>query len=103
MKKLLLPLFGLLIMSGCATIKNSLTETEIKNWKVSNDTLMYNNTPTAVFTHYEIELYRGKMVRELCLEQLNDTVASIDDIIYYVHTIHHNDKVQVISTYKRNK
>jgi hypothetical protein len=101
MKKILLPLFGLLIMSSCITRKNLLTKNEIKNWKVVNDTLMYNNTPTAVFTHYEIELYRGKVVRELCLEQLNDTVTTIDNIIYYVHTLHHNDKVQVISTYKR--
>jgi hypothetical protein len=101
MKKLLLPMFGLLIMSSCATRKNLLTETEKKDWKVVNDTLMYKNTPTAVFTHYEIELYRGKMVRELCLEQLNDTVTTIDNIIYYVHTLHHNDKVQVISTYKK--
>jgi hypothetical protein len=103
MKKLLLPLLGLLAMSSCTARKNLLTETEIKNWKVVNDTLLYKNTPAAVFTHYEIELYRGKIDRELCLEQLNDTIVSIDNIIYYVHTIHHNDKVQVISTYKREK
>lgn len=101
MKKLLLPLFGLLVMSSCVSRKNLLTETELKNWKVVSDTILYKNTPAAVFTHYEIELYRGKMNRELCLEQLNDSVVSIDNIIYYVHTIHHNDKIQVISTYKK--
>ena len=101
MKKLLLPLFGLLVMSSCVSRKNLLTETELKNWKVVSDTLLYKKTPAAVFTHYEIELYRGKMNRELCLEQLNDSVVSIDNIIYYVHTIHHNDKIQVISTYKK--
>lgn len=103
MKKLLLPLLGLLIVSSCASRKNLLAETELKNWKVVNDTLIYKNTPAAVFTHYEIELYHGKMDRELCLEQLNDSIVSIDNIIYYVHTLHHNDKVQVISTYRREK
>jgi len=102
MKQLLI-LAAIALMSSCATKKNILTANQLKNWSSKNDTLYYKGKPTAVFTGYEVELYKGEITRELCLEQINDTIVEIDSIVSYVHTIHHNDKVQVISTYNRYK
>ena len=104
MKRLFIFATALLIAS-CATRKNILSANELKKWSSKNDTLYYKGIATAVFTGYEVELYKGDMTRELCLEQINDTIIEIDSILLYVHTIHHNDKVQVISTYNkyRNK
>jgi hypothetical protein len=56
-----------------------------------------------VFTGFEVELYKGDMTNELCLEQINDTMVSIDSIVLYVHTYQRNDKVQVVSMYAKNK
>ena len=92
-----------LLIASCATRKNTLSANELSKWSSKNDTLYYKGQPTAVFTGYEVELYKGEMTRELCLEQLNDMVIEIDSILLYVHTIHHNDKVQVVSTYNKYK
>jgi hypothetical protein len=100
------PIFATaLLMASCATRKNTLSAKELSKWSSKNDTLYYNGIASAAFTGYEVELYKGDMTRELCLEQINDTIIEIDSILLYVHTIHRNDKVQVISTYNkyRNK
>ena len=93
-------LFSIII--GCAVKKNTLTPSELLHWSNRNDTLFYNGRPSAVFTGYELELYKGEMTQEICIEQIDDTTP-LDSIVYYVHTLHHNDKVQVISTYGRDK
>ena len=93
-------LFSIII--GCAVKKNTLTSNELLHWSNRNDTLFYNGRPSAVFTGYELELYKGEMTQEICIEQIDDDTP-LDSIVYYVHTLHHNDKVQVISTYSRDK
>ncbi len=103
MKKIALMLLAAGMVVGCATDKQILTSSELKNWSSQNDTLFYQQVPVAVFTGYEMELYKGDMTKELCLEQINDTIASIDGIVLYVHTFHRDDKVQVVGTYGRNK
>jgi len=88
---------------GCSLEKNVLGPRELKLWSSSNDTLYYRSVPCAVFKGFEMELYKGEMTTELCLEQINDTIVPIDSIVMYVHTRHHDEKVQVISTYEKTK
>lgn len=101
MKNLIIPALCLLII-GCATEKNILTPEQMSHWSNRNDTLFYNKLPAAVFVGYELEIYKGEVSQEICIEQINDE-APLDSIVYYVHTLHHNDKVQVVSTYARDK
>jgi len=103
MKKLLGLLLATGIVSSCAVDKQILSSSELKRWCSRNDTLYYDCVPVAVFTGFEVELYKGDMTNELCLEQINDTMVSIDSIVLYVHTCHRNDKVQVVSMYAKNK
>jgi len=102
MKNLIISVFVLLV-TGCAIDRKMLSQDDLKKWESSRDTLYYRTVPVAVFTGYEMELYNGKMTKELCLEQINDTIVPIDSIVLYVHTIHREDKVQVVSTYSKNK
>ena len=101
MKKIVMFAMCLLIAS-CAVEKNTLTPDELTHWSNRNDTLFYNGAPAAVFTGFELELYKGDVTQEICIEQINDE-APLDSIVYYVHTLHHNDKVQVVSTYGKDK
>ena len=101
MKKLIISAFVLLV-TGCATEKNILNQEQMSHWSNRNDTLFYNQIPAAVFVGYELEIYKGEVSQEICIEQINDE-APLDSIVYYVHTLHHNDKVQVVSTYGRDK
>lgn len=101
MKKIMIFAICLLVVS-CAVEKNTLTKDELTHWSNRNDTLFYNGIPAAVFTGYELELYKGEVSQEICIEQISDE-APLDTIIYYVHTLHRNDKVQVTSTYGRDK
>lgn len=103
MKKLLGLLLATGMISSCAVDKQILSYSELNRWDSHRDTLFYDHVPVAVFTGYEIELYKGDMTMELCLEQINDTVISIDNIVSYVHTFHRDAKVQVLGTYSRNK
>jgi len=89
-------------LASCAVEKNTLTVEELTHWTNRNDTLFYNGLPAAVFTGYELELYKGEVSQEICIEQISDE-APLDTIVYYVHTLHRNDKVQVVSTYARDK
>jgi len=102
MKKLIISACVLLV-TGCAVDRQILSKEDLKNWESNRDTLYYRTVPVAVFTGYEMELYNGKMTKELCLEQINDTMVPIDEIVLYVHTRHREDKVQVVSTYSKNK
>lgn len=101
MKKIIISVFVLLV-TGCATEKNILNSEQMSHWSNRNDTLFYNKMPAAVFVGYELEIYKGEVSQEICIEQINDE-APLDSIVYYVHTLHHNDKVQVVSTYGRDK
>ena len=102
MKRLLGSLLVIGMIGSCATERNTLNSEELTHWSNRNDTLFYNGIPAAVFTGYELELYKGDVTQEICIEQINDD-APLDSIVYYVHTLHHHDKVQVISTYGRDK
>lgn len=104
MKSLILVISAILTLSGCATDKNLLTSTEQFDWSNRNDTIFYRNEPVAVFTHYEVELYRGRTDREICLSALNiDTINLEPEIIRYVHTKHPFDKVQFTPVYHEYK
>lgn len=101
MKKLFI-IANILLLTSCAAEKNTLTQQELLQWTNRNDTLFYKGLPAAVFTGFELELYKGEVSQEICIEQISDE-APLDTIVYYVHTLHRNDKVQVISTYGRDK
>lgn len=99
----ILILFAIVIVTlfSCATDKKLLTSVERQNWSNRNDTILYRQTPVAVFTHYEIELYKGDEYREICLSALNvDTMDLERQIIRYVHTVHPDDKVQFRPRYR---
>jgi len=104
MKSLILVIAAILTLASCATDKNLLTSAEQFDWSNRNDTIFYRNEPVAVFTHYEVELYRGRTDREICLSALNiDTVNLEPEIIRYVHTKHPFDKVQFTPVYHEYK
>jgi len=100
MKSIILVIVTILALASCVTDKNLLTKSEQFEWSNRNDTIFYRNTPVAVFTHYEVELYRGRTDHEICLSALDiDTNNLEPDIIRYVHTKHPNDKVQFTPLY----
>lgn len=104
MKKLVLCVAVVLGLSNCGMDKNLLTEAEAKNWSNRNDTIFYHQLPVAVFDHFEIELYRGRTDKEMCLNALDiDTLNLQPDIIRYVHTKHPDDKVQFTPLYREFK
>jgi hypothetical protein len=104
MKTLAILFAIVLVLGSCAVDKNLLTETEKINWSNRNDTIFYHNMPVAVFTHYEVELYRGRTDHEICLSALDiDTLNLEPDIIRYVHTKHPDDKVQFTPIYQEFK
>ena len=90
--------------TSCGTDKNLLTNTEKIDWSNRNDTIFYRNAPVAVFTHYEVELFKGETTREICLSALYiDTTSLEPEIIRYVHTKHPYDKVQFTPVYREWK
>ena len=100
MKSIILVIVTILALASCVTDKNLLTKSEQFEWSNRNDTIFYRNTPVAVFTHYEVELYRGRTDHEICLSALDiDTNNLEPDIIRYVHTKHPTDKVQFTPLY----
>ena len=91
-------------ISGCGVDKNLLTSSELSNWHSQNDTIFYRGVGVAVFTHFEVELYRGRTDKEICLSALDiDTLNLEPDIIRYVHTKHPGDKVQFTPLYREYK
>ena len=89
---------------GCGVDKNLLTKEESVNWSSKNDTIFYRGVGVAVFTHYEVELYRGRTDREICLSALDiDTMSLEPEIIRYIHTKHPYDKVQFTPVYREYK
>jgi len=89
---------------SCGVDKNLLTKEESVNWSSKNDTIFYRGVGVAVFTHYEVELYRGRTDREICLSALDiDTMSLEPEIIRYVHTKHPYDKVQFTPVYREYK
>lgn len=104
MKKLVLLVAVVLLLSNCGIDKNLLTEAEAKNWSNRNDTIFYHQLPVAVFDHFEIELYRGRTDKEMCLNALDiDTANLAPEIMRYVHTKHPLDKVQFTPLYREFK
>jgi hypothetical protein len=99
----ILILFTILIVTlfSCVADKNLLTSVEIPDWSNRNDTILYRQMPVAVFTHYEIELYKGDEYKEICLSALNEDTMDLEkQIIRYVHTVHPDDKVQFRPRYR---
>lgn len=92
----------ILVLGSCAVDRNALTLIEAQDWNSNNDTIFYKSTPIAVFTSIEIELYDGKITRELCLVQINDTISDDRSLIKYIHIRHPHDKVQIKTIYPRN-
>jgi hypothetical protein len=90
-------------VGSCAVDKNILTKTEMTEWGNQNDTIFHKQIPIAVFTHYEVELYKGDRTNELCIQQINDNSYDITNLIRYVHTVHPKDKVQISTMYSRLK
>jgi hypothetical protein len=104
MKSIILVALAILVLASCATDKNLLTKSEQFQWSSRNDTIFYRNAPVAIFTHYEVELYRGRTDREICLSALDiDTLNLEPEIIRYVHTKHPYDKVQFTPIYREWK
>jgi hypothetical protein len=104
MRKLLIVGAIVLGFYSCGVDKNLLTSSELPNWSSRNDTIYYRGVGVAVFTHYEVELYRGRTDREICLSALDiDTMSLEPEIIRYVHTKHPYDKVQFTPVYREYK
>jgi hypothetical protein len=104
MRKIILMAAIICGLSSCGVDKNLLTDVEIKDWSSQNDTIFYRKLPVAVFTGYEIELYRGRTDKEICLDALDiDTANLAPEIIRYVHTKHPGDKVQFTPMYREFK
>lgn len=90
-----------ILFTQCALDKELLSKPELVDWSNRHDTIFYKKAPVAVFTHYEVELYKGTKTKEICLDALYiDTVDVEPLIIKYVHTVHPNDKVQFKPKYK---
>ncbi len=95
---------AMLFLVSCAVDKNLLTSAERPDWTNRNDTIFYKKMPVAFFTHYEVELYRGRTDKEICLKALDIDTANLEpDIIKYVHTMHPYDKVQFTPLYREWK
>ena len=92
----------LLILGSCAVDRNTLTLHEAQDWSSNHDTIFYRHQPIAVFTSIELELYDGKITRELCLVQINDTISDESSLIKYIHNRHPHDKVQLKTMYPRD-
>jgi len=104
MRKFILMSAIVLGFYSCAVDKNLLTADELPNWSSHNDTIFYRGVGVATFTHFEIELYRGRTDLEICLSAIDlDTINIEYDIIRYVHTKHPNDKVQFKPVYEEYK
>jgi hypothetical protein len=101
---LYLIVFCLCILTRCLKHQNTPNNDINNNMYTGNvfrcTSRKYRNTPVAVFTHYEVELYRGRTDHEICLSALDiDTNNLEPDIIRYVHTKHPDDKVQFTPLY----
>ena len=99
MKKLLITVSVLGLLSSCITDKQLLTSKELEDFSVKGDTILYKKTPVAVYTHWEYEInpVHGKNpnpVIELCIKQF-DIPPMTEDILKYVHTKYPKVKVQV--------
>jgi hypothetical protein len=99
MKKLLITISVIGLLSSCGTDKQLLTEKEMTDFTVKGDTILYKETPVAVYTHWEYEINPGhgknpKPIIELCIKQFG-VPPMTDDILKFVHTKHPKVKVQV--------
>jgi hypothetical protein len=77
-----------------------LSKTQLEKWSVSGDTIYNRNQSVAIYDHCEYELNPShgkhvKPIQELSITQLNFHV-SIDSLIMYIHTIHPNQKVEIV-------
>ena len=99
MKKVLIML-GFVSLVSCSVDKEIIGKSEIVKWCVNGDTIYYENKSVAVYDHSEYELNPGhgrhaKTIQELSITQLVLDVK-IDELIKYIHTLHNNQKVEIV-------
>ena len=99
MKKVLIML-GFVSLVSCSVDKEIISKSEFIKWCVNGDTIYYQNKSVAVYDHSEYELNPGhgrhaKTIQELSITQLVLDVK-IDELIKYIHTIHQNQKVEIV-------
>lgn len=99
MKKIIITLGVLGLLSSCVVDKQILTPKELEDFTVKGDTILFKKVPVAVYTHWEYEInpVHGKSPKpiiELCIKQF-DIPTMTEDILKYVHTQHPKVKVQV--------
>ena len=76
---------------------------ELQYWFHRNDTIFTKvNSDTvavAIFEHYEYELNphhrRPNILAELCFIQIDNDPQKTNDLIRFIHTMHHTSKIQV--------
>jgi hypothetical protein len=99
MKKLLIVISFISLLSSCVTDKQLLSSKELQNFTVQGDTILYKNAPIAVYTHWEYEINpahgkNAKPIVEICIDQF-DNMSVTNDLLKYVHTKHPKVKVQI--------
>lgn len=68
----------------------------VQHFTKSGDTILYYNTPVAVFRNIEWEYYRGHKTMEISVERINGGADSVvDRTVDYLRTLHKNAKVEV--------
>jgi len=99
MKKVLIML-GFVSLVSCSVDKEIIGKSEFYKWRVNGDTIYYENKSVAVYDHSEYELNPGhgkhaKTIQELSITQLVLDVKT-DELIKYIHTLHNNQKVEIV-------
>ena len=101
MKKIIIILTIGSFVTSCVSDKYLLSESEMKNFSVKGDTIIYKSTPVAVYTHWEYELNpshgkKAKPIIELSIKHINIPPMA-DDLVKFVHTLHPRTKIEIIS------
>lgn len=96
MKTNLLLILGVSLLLGSCVAKNTLTKTDITDFRNSGDSIFYKNEYVAKFLNIEWEYYRGKKTMEISVEQINGGADFMTDkIVDYIRLKHPNAKAEV--------
>ena len=100
MKKRVISVGLVIALVSCSVDKEIISKAEFVKWSTKNDTIFYNINPVAYYDHSEYELNPGhgrhaKTIQELSITQLVLDVKT-DDLIKYIHTLHRNQKVEIV-------
>ena len=93
-------MLGFVSLVSCSVDKEIISKSEFIKWRVNGDTIYYENKSVAVYDHSEFELNPGhgkhaKTIQELSITQLTLGVKT-EELIKYVHTLHQNQKVEIV-------